>query len=256
MTDGTTSDGWGPQVFKALVTQGQAFSLTPVITAVGVTQGALVPYSGSGGQNKAYYTIDLSPFLAQSPSATVRIKLTDGSPENGWGPGIYRMIVFDGTLGIRTDGASMAGLEPTGGLPANAYPNGANIVRREYALDNSKTLQSIGLPTLVESLGTKLYLMAATLESSGTKVQIARNPDGTVGTKRSQMLGNARQLREDVANMKDNARDLIADGSSQALIAAEEARARNAQSQRARDTDSTSEVPQMLPGGGKRTRSR
>src|SRR5512137_113816 len=39
-TDGTTGDGWGPQVFKVLVTQGQAFSLTPVITAVGVTQGA------------------------------------------------------------------------------------------------------------------------------------------------------------------------------------------------------------------------
>lgn len=179
-TDGTTSDGWGPQVFKVLVTQGQAFALTPVITAAGVTQGALVPYSGSGGQNKDYYTIDLSPFLAQSPSATVRIKLTDGSPENGWGPGIYRMIVFDGTLGIRTDGASMAGLQPTGGLPANAYPCGANIVRREYAVDDSKTLQSIGLPTLVESLGTKLYLMAATLESAGTKLQMARNPDGAV----------------------------------------------------------------------------
>jgi conjugal transfer mating pair stabilization protein TraG len=98
---------------------------------------------------------------------------------------------------------------------------------------------------------------ASTLTAADTfdqRNEITRNPDGTVGTKRSQMLGNARQLREDVANMKDNARDLIADGSSQALIAAEEARARNAQSQRARDTDSTSEVPQMLPGGGKRTK--
>ena len=84
--------------------------------------------------------------------------------------------------------------------------------------------------------------------------EITRNPDGTVGTKRSQVLGNARQLREDVTNMKDNARDLIADGSSQALTAAEEARARNAQSQRAHDIDSTSEVPPMLPSGGKRIR--
>jgi len=91
------------------------------------------------------------------------------------------MIVYDGTLGIRMDGAAMAGLQPTGGLPANAYPYGANIVRREYAVNDSKTLQSLTLPTLVENLGTKLYLMAATLESAaGAQLQIARNPNGTV----------------------------------------------------------------------------
>ncbi len=180
-TDGTTGDGWGPQVWKVLVTQGQPFSLTEVITAKGVTENSLVPYSGSGGQNKAYYIIDLSPYLAESSSATVRIKLTDGTPGDGWGPGIYRMLVFDGTLGIRTDGASIAGLQPTGGLPATAYANGANIVRREYALDDSKTLESFTLPTLVPSLGSKLYLMAATLESGGgATLQMVRNPNGTV----------------------------------------------------------------------------
>ena len=68
------------------------------------------------------------------------------------------------------------------------------------------------------------------------------------------MLGNARQLREDFTNMTDNASDLIIGGSSRALTAAEEARARNAQAQRARDIDSTSEVPTMLPSGGKRIR--
>jgi hypothetical protein len=180
-TDGSMGDGWGPQVFKVLVTQGQAVSLTPVITAVGLTQGSLVPYPSTGGQNKGYYTIDLSPHLAQSLTATVRIKLTDGTPENGNGPGIYRMLVFDGTLGIRTPGPSIGGLVPTGGLPANAYRDGANIVRREYALDDTKTLESFTLPTLVPALGNKLYLMAATLESSGgATLQIVRNPNDTV----------------------------------------------------------------------------
>jgi hypothetical protein len=54
--------------------------------------------------------------------------------------------------------------------------------------------------------------------------------------------------------MRDNARDLIADGSGQALTAAEEARARNSQSPRARDIKSTSDVPTLLPSSGKRTR--
>jgi hypothetical protein len=180
-TDGSTGDGWGPQVFKVLVTRGQAAQMTEVMSAVGLTQSSLVPYSGTGGQNKGYYAINLSPFLTTA-NKSVRIKLTDGTPNDGWGPGIWRMVVHDGTLGIRTDGAAIAGLKPTEGLPTTAYPNGANIVRREYAVDSSKTLQSLTLPTLVESLGTKLYLMAATVESKagGAQLQIARNPNGTV----------------------------------------------------------------------------
>ena len=55
--------------------------------------------------------------------------------------------------------------------------------------------------------------------------------------------------------MRDNARDLIA-GAGQALTAAEEARVRNAQSQRARDIDSTSDVPTMLPAAANATGSR
>jgi hypothetical protein len=84
--------------------------------------------------------------------------------------------------------------------------------------------------------------------------EITRNPDGTVGTKRSPVLGNARQP-PGLTNMRDNARDLIA-GAGQALTAAEEARVRNAQSQRARDIDSTSDVPTMLPAAANATGSR
>jgi conjugal transfer mating pair stabilization protein TraG len=84
--------------------------------------------------------------------------------------------------------------------------------------------------------------------------EITRNPDGTVGTKRSQVLGNASQLREDVTNMSDSARDLITAGSNQALTAAQAARARNAKSQRSLDIDATSEVPSMLPISGNRTK--
>jgi hypothetical protein len=81
------------------------------------------------------------------------------------------MIVYSGDLVIRTDGSCMPGLVPTGGLPESAYPWGANIVRREYAVDPSKTLTSVTFPTLVEALGNHLYLFAATLERTGAPVE-------------------------------------------------------------------------------------
>jgi hypothetical protein len=87
-----------------------------------------------------------------------------------------------------------------------------------------------------------------------TRNEITRNPDGTIGTRRSQMLGNARQLREDVANMAENASDLVTGGSEQALSAAAAARARNSESQRSRDIAATPDVPTMLPKGGRRKR--
>jgi hypothetical protein len=87
-----------------------------------------------------------------------------------------------------------------------------------------------------------------------TRNEITRNPDGTISTRRSQMLGNARQLREDVANMAENASDLVAGGSEQALSAAAAARARNSESQRSRDIAATPDVPTMLPKGGRRKR--
>jgi conjugal transfer mating pair stabilization protein TraG len=82
--------------------------------------------------------------------------------------------------------------------------------------------------------------------------EITHNPDGTVGTKRSQLLGNARQLRDDVSNMADNARDLISGAPDRAAITNEQARARNAQSQRARDIEATPDVPAMQPKDGRR----
>ena len=87
-----------------------------------------------------------------------------------------------------------------------------------------------------------------------TRNEITRNPDGTISTRRSQMLGNARQLREDVANMAENASDLVAGGSEQALSVAAAARARNSESQRSRDIAATPDVPTMLPKGGRRKR--
>jgi conjugal transfer mating pair stabilization protein TraG len=111
-----------------------------------------------------------------------------------------------------------------------------------------------GLRSDITSRAAAAASTPADADSFDQRNHITRNPDGTVGTKRSQMSGNARQLREDFANMTENARALIAEGSTQALTAAEEARARNAQSQRARDKDSTSEVPTMLPSGGRRTK--
>ncbi len=82
--------------------------------------------------------------------------------------------------------------------------------------------------------------------------EIIRNPDGTVSSKKSQQLGNLRQLRDDASALADNARELIDVGPEAALRKAEEARARQETSELSRAIQSTPEIPRMTPNSGKR----
>lgn len=89
-------------------------------------------------------------------------------------------------------------------------------------------------------------------ESFDRRNEITRNADGTIGTRRSQGISNLRQLREDVVNMAEQARELLRDGASHANSSAEAAKERIAQSRRTREVAATPEVPTMLPKGGRR----
>ena len=82
--------------------------------------------------------------------------------------------------------------------------------------------------------------------------EIVRNQDGTISTRRSQLLGNARQLRGDAAALAENAKALLDGGADSAVRAAAEARERQAGSERAQALEATREVPAMLPKGGRR----
>ena len=54
--------------------------------------------------NKNYYTIDLSQVLqSDNPGKEVFVKFTDGSTGDGWGPGIFWMAVYSGSIDIQTD---------------------------------------------------------------------------------------------------------------------------------------------------------
>lgn len=82
--------------------------------------------------------------------------------------------------------------------------------------------------------------------------EIVRNPDGTISTRRSQLVGNTRQLREDAAALAENAKALLDGGSDSAVRAAAEAKVRQAGSERVQAIEATREVPAMLPKGGRR----
>ena len=82
--------------------------------------------------------------------------------------------------------------------------------------------------------------------------QIVRNPDGTVTTRKSQLVGNVRQIREDAAALAENAKEVLSDGSDAALKRAEEGRARLQSSERSQAIRATPEVPTMTPRGGRR----
>ena len=89
-------------------------------------------------------------------------------------------------------------------------------------------------------------------ETFDARNDISRNPDGTVTTKRSQLVNNAKQLRDDAANLAEDARDLISGGPNDALRNAKAARVRQDESPRVQGMRATPEVPTMLPGAGRR----
>jgi len=82
--------------------------------------------------------------------------------------------------------------------------------------------------------------------------QITRNADGTVGTHKSQLLSNTRQIRDDVTNVVENAKEVweaAAAESEQERKAREE---RIANSELMRSREATKEVPTMLPPSGRK----
>lgn len=166
--DGSTADGWGPDIFRVSVKSGSEGEYSEVLNAMDVTADAPVPFTGSNTGNKKYYTIDLSPFLENNSSNEVFVKFTDGTPENGYGPGLFRMLVYSGEIVPQIDGLAMEGIMTTSGLPDNAYPWGANFMRRAYPVNPVKTLQSIVLPEIRDEWD--IFLFAATLQGEGTGV--------------------------------------------------------------------------------------
>ena len=124
---------------------------------------------------------------------------------------------------------------------------------------SGETLGPPELPTALSGIRRDVTAHAAeawqrqsAAETFDQRNEITRNPDGTIGSRRSQAMSNARQLRDDVANIAEQAREVMRDGPGQASAAAQAAKERIAKSQRVQDIAATAEVPTMLPKGGKR----
>ena len=89
-------------------------------------------------------------------------------------------------------------------------------------------------------------------ETFDARNEISRNPDGTVSTRRSQLAVNARQLRDDAANLAANAEEVITGARENARRKAEASRARQAESPRTQGISATPDVPTMRPRDGSR----
>ena len=90
------------------------------------------------------------------------------------------------------------------------------------------------------------------VDTYDTRNEITREADGVVGTKRSHLVKNVRQLRDDVTNMGENAKELWNDSKERAAEEAKAREARIANSERVKAIEATPEVPPMLPSDGKR----
>lgn len=123
----------------------------------------------------------------------------------------------------------------------------------------SATPQQVAMPPDLQGVRSEvndnqgLAAGAATkIESFDTRNEVTRNADGTVSTKRSQVKANVRQLRDDVTNMGENAKELWNDSKERAAEDAKAREARIANSERVKAIESTPEVPTMGPNSGKR----
>lgn len=168
LSDGVPTDGWGPYLKRIIVANradAGGATFTPVLNSQDMYGEDI-----RSEYNKAYYTVDLAPVLANNPRKEVFVKFTDGSTADGWGPGIFWMAVYTGDLKVKSDGLVFRDLRTTLADPANY---GACLLRRRYAVNEGKTLSAIALPTQPANESNKTYLLAATLNVADAPVRLA-----------------------------------------------------------------------------------
>lgn len=160
LSDGLPDDGWGPSLYGiAIVDKADTGvnTFTPVLNSADMFGGIDV----HNELNKGYYTLDVSSVLqSNNPNKEVYVKLTDGSTTDGWGPGLFWMAAYSGTLGIQSDSLIFPALKTINGEPEGF---GVDLASRRYSLNSAKTLKEIVLPAQPSNESNHAYLLAATL---------------------------------------------------------------------------------------------
>lgn len=174
LSDGQPADGWGPFLTRiAIVDQpgdGQG-DFETVLRSTDLFGGLDI----RNERNKAYYTIDLSPVLeANNPNKEVFVKFTDGSPNDGWGPGIFWMAVHSGPITVHSDRLVFDELKAMNGQPDMF---GLTLLHRRYPVDPSKDLEQIVLPFQPAAQSNTAYLLGATLNPAIVAVRLAARTD-------------------------------------------------------------------------------
>jgi hypothetical protein len=170
LSDGLPSDGWGPYLTGITIANkidtGET-TFFPVLNSADMFNGLDV----HNELNKGYYTLDLSSVLkSNNPNREVYVKFTDGSTGDGWGPGIFWMAAYSGTLDIQGDSLVFPGLKTINGDPEGF---GVDLARRRYPLNSAKTLKEIVLPAQSALESSRAYLLAATLNPADSNVMLS-----------------------------------------------------------------------------------
>lgn len=177
LSDGVPSNGWGPFLTGIAIVDRPGTG-EQVWTTV-LHSMDMFGVDVRNEMNKGYYTVDLSPVLkTNNPGKVAYLNFTDSSTGDGWGPGVFWMAAYSGTLEVLSDGPVFTGLKAVNGEPEGF---GLNVLRRQYPLDAAKSLQEIILPSVPATAGSKPYLLAATLtpQASVEEVPLAASLTAT-----------------------------------------------------------------------------
>lgn len=161
LSDGQPADGWGADLYSISIVDQVAeddVTFTEVLRS-----DVLFGEDIRNEYNKGYYTIPLGDVMADNPTNEVFIRFTDGSTNDGWGPGIFWMAAYSGSININNDRNLMPGLKTTAGTPET---HTAGLNSRRYAVDSGKTLTAIEFSDTADDSG--LYLLGVTANPSTT----------------------------------------------------------------------------------------
>lgn len=125
--------------------------------------------------NRSLRSFDLTPYLEGGSATEIYAKFEDAAPENAagqennpWGPRVRQMGIFTGPVVESALGARLwPGLVRADG---NAPQGGLILIRKQYALDDTRTLTGITMPTNIPRGNPILTVFAISLANEGTGV--------------------------------------------------------------------------------------
>ncbi|MFC5402145.1 OmpL47-type beta-barrel domain-containing protein [Cohnella soli] len=117
--------------------------------------------SANGGLSRRIDSSDLSGWLVNNPSKTVFVRFTDGTPQDGNGPSIYRLIIAsetpDNMAPVTTDNAPSGWINHDCTVNLSASDSGSGVAATYYSVDGGARQTGTSVKLTTDGVHTLTY---------------------------------------------------------------------------------------------------